>query len=175
MSGTIFNSLYVLTKLILMKPLEGRYCFLPHFIELSNRYLQMFSRVDLNNISKFKNSFLIDKKMFSFYNLFFLLVMNDTVFPIFFDPQYTSDLFLYFFFLKTGKVYTYIFPTTLIHYPYSYMSDIFRQDWELEGAWSKWGRVRETHRWRRGKQGHIPVWVCGGDDFFQIGCLNLKS
>ena len=69
----------------------------------------MFSRVDLNNISKFKDSFLIDKKMFSFYNLFFLLVMNDTVFPIFFDPQYTSELFLsFFFFLKTGKVFVYL-------------------------------------------------------------------
>ena len=79
----------------------------------------MFSRVDLNNISKFKDSFLIDKKMFSFYNLFFLLVMNDTVFPIFFDPQYTSVLFLSFFFFWRQAKYTYIFPATLVHYPYS--------------------------------------------------------
>ena len=45
--------------------------------------------------------------MFSFYNLFFLLVMNDTVFPIFLDLQYTSELSLSFFFLKTDKVYIY--------------------------------------------------------------------
>lgn len=78
----------------------------------------MFSRIDLNNINKFKDSFLIDKKMLSFYNLFFLLVMNDTVFPIFLDPQYTSELSL-FFFLKTDKVYRYSFPATLVHHPYS--------------------------------------------------------
>lgn len=108
MSGTIFNSLYVLTKLILTKPLGGRYCFLPHFTDYRiDIELQMFSRVDLNNINKFKDSFLIDKKMFSFYNLLFLLVMNDTVFPIFLDPQYTSELSLSFFFWRQTKyIYT---------------------------------------------------------------------
>lgn len=69
----------------------------------------MFSRVDLNNISKFKGSFLIDKKMFSFCNLFFLLVMNDAVFPIFFDLQYTSQISLsLFFFEDRQSVYVYL-------------------------------------------------------------------